>query len=68
MIKNIINSWLEVRAFDLKLKMMGIIFDKKKSHKVRITEKQMEILEYCAAIGADDKQQLSVMTGIEPIL
>ena len=53
MIRKIINAWIISKDFELKMKMTGQWIDGERRHKVKLTEAQLGILEYCAMWGLD---------------
>ena len=59
MICNFLNTLQISRDFELKMKMVGNWIDGEVRHKVKITEEQLGILEYCATWGIDDIFDLS---------
>ena len=59
MICNFLNALKISRDFELKMKMVGKWIDSERRHKVKITEEQLGILEYCATWGIDDISDLS---------
>ena len=55
----LIESYLIARDFERNMKRLNKLFKKQKTYKVRITEKQLGILEYCAFNGIDTIHDLA---------
>ncbi len=61
----IIKSIKTVRDFNRNIKRLSNSLTRKNTFKVKITKKQMGILEYCAFLGIKDFHKLTKLTGIE---
>ncbi len=61
----IIKSIKIVCDFNRNIKRLTNSLTRKNTFKVKITEKQMGILEYCAFLGIDDYFHLINLTGID---
>ena len=63
MIHRLLNAWLITKDFELKMKMVGNWIEGERRHKVKITEAQLGILEYCATWGIDSLHDISDLIG-----
>ena len=60
-LKSILASWVDSGIFANQLRCLGVLGKQTKTHRVRITKKQMDILLYCAQRGIDSSRHLEVI-------
>lgn len=66
MLKNLIQSILLIaRDFEIKMRMLDRTFKGQDTLKVRVTEAQLGILEYCAFLGVKNYCDLKKYTQID---